>query len=239
MKSTTTIMGMLTAIILAGCSKLPEARTIKETYSSFDLPSEHSVKDAANHLSYEAQDLPLPAVLRMYEEISGRTVITGKLTEATISFRSATPLTRIEALQMLDTVLAERDIAMVLLGDKMVKAVPATAAWTESPPEITLPWRSLPESSSMLSRTVHLQHLKPTEMMAVLQPLAKLPNSIMPIDSERVLLLRDYSSNVRQQLKLLEQMDQEPPPRTKSTPSYPEPMPTELDGAANAAPPHR
>ena len=231
-------MGLLTALILTGCGKMPEARTVKETYSSFDLPSEHPVKDAANRLSYEAQDLPLPAVLKMYEQISGRTVITGQLQEAVISFRSGTPLTRIEALQMLDTVLAEKDIAMVLSGDKMVKGVPAAAARTEAPPEITLSWRSLPESSSMMSRTVHVQNLKPSEMMAVLQPLAKLPNSIMPIDSQRVLLLRDYSSNIRQQLKLLEQLDQEPP-RTKSTPSSPEPMPTELDRPANAAPPHR
>ena len=134
MKSTTTIMGMLTALILAGCDKMPEARTVKETYSSFDLPSEHLVKDAANRLSYEAQDLPLPAILKMYEQISGRTVITGQLAEATISFRSGTPLTRIEALQMLDTVLAEQDIAMVLSGDKMVKAVPSAPAVPAGPP---------------------------------------------------------------------------------------------------------
>jgi type II secretory pathway component GspD/PulD (secretin) len=238
MKITTTIMGMLTALILAGCGKMPEARTVKETYSSFDLPSEHPVKDAANRLSYEAQGLPLPAVLKMYEQISGRTVITGRLAEVTISFRSATPLTRIEALQMLDTVLAEQDIAMVLSGDKMVKAVPAAAARTESPPEITLPWRSLPESSSIMSRTVHLQHLKPSEIMPALVPMARLPNGMVGIDSQRTLLLLDFSSNIRQQLKLLEEWDQEPP-RTKSMPSSPEPMTTELDGPANAVPPHR
>jgi type II secretory pathway component GspD/PulD (secretin) len=187
---------------------MPGAGTPKATYSSFDLPSEHPAEDAAARLSYEAQDLPVAGVLKMYEQASGRTVIAGQLPNAQMSFRSATPLTRIEALQMLDTVLAQYHIAMVLSGDKTVKAVPAAAATAESPPEITLPWRLLPASSSMMSRTVRLQHIKPSHAVQVLQPLANRPNSILPIDSQGVLLLRDYSSNIRQQLKLLEELDQ-------------------------------
>ena len=59
-----------------------------------------------------------------------------------------------------------------------------------------------------MSRTVRLQNLKPSETVAILQPLAKLPNSILPIDSQRILLLRDYSSNIRQQLRFLEELEQ-------------------------------
>jgi type II secretory pathway component GspD/PulD (secretin) len=147
-------------------------------------------------------------VLKIYEEVSGRTVLSGQVPDVRIAFRTAAPLNRIEALQMLDTVLAQNHIAMVLVGDKAVKAVPSAAAATESPPEISLPWQSLPESSSAMSRTVHLQHLKPSETMPLLQPLAGLPNSIVPIDAEGILLLRDYSSNIRRQLKLLEELEQ-------------------------------
>ena len=74
----------------------------------------------------------------MYEHVSGRTVIAGQLPAANFTFRSATPLTRIEALQMLDTVLAQNHVAMVLSGDKAVKAVPEMKVATESPPEISL-----------------------------------------------------------------------------------------------------
>ncbi len=195
-------------LFLAGCCTTPEAKKMKETYSSFDQPSEHPAKDQATRLTYEAQGLPLADVFKIYEQVSGRTVIAGQLPNPPITFRSAAPLTRVEALQMLDTVLAQHQIAMVLSGDKAVKAVNAAAVPTESPPEVTLPWRLLPESSSVMSRTVHLQNLKPSETVPVLQPLAKLPNSILPIDSQRVLLFRDYSSNIRKQLKLLEELDQ-------------------------------
>lgn len=199
------------ALVWGGCGTMQEAGTRKETYSSFDRPSEHPAQDLASRLSYEAQDLALDGALKMYEQISGRTVIAGRLPEVKLSFHSAAPLNRIEALQMLDTVLAQNRIAMVLSGDKAVKAVPAAAVATESPPEITLPWRLLPESSSVMSRTVRVQNLRPSEVVPVLQPMANLPNSILPIDSQRMLVLRDYSSNIRKQLKLLEELDQKQP----------------------------
>jgi type II secretory pathway component GspD/PulD (secretin) len=204
-----TVAAAVSVLVLSGCSTRPPAKTQKNTYSSFDLQSEHQSEDGESRRTCEAQDLPITDVLKIYERVSGRMVIAGRLPSARISFRSGTPLTRIEALQMMDTVLAQNGIAMVLSGEDAVKAVPAASVRTESPPEITLPWRLLPESSSPMSRTVHLSHLKPSETVPVLMPFANLPNSILPIDSQRILVLRDYSSNIRQQLKLLEELDQE------------------------------
>jgi type II secretory pathway component GspD/PulD (secretin) len=204
------IIGLVIAVsalaLVAGCAP-PQAKAWKQTYSSFDLPSEHPAEGIASRLSYNSQGVPLEEVMKLYETLSGRTVIVGQLSTNRINFRSATPLNRIEALQMLDTVLAQAHIAMVLSGDKMVKAVPADKAWSESPPEITLPWRQLPESSSIMSRTVHLEHLRPSHTLPMLAPYANLPNGILPLDQHQTLLLRDYSSNVRQQLKLLEELD--------------------------------
>jgi type II secretory pathway component GspD/PulD (secretin) len=110
-------------------------------------------------------------------------------------------------LQMFDTALAQNGIAMVLSGDKAVKAVPVERANLESPPEITLPWSQLPDSSSCMTRTVHLQHFRPSEVVPVLQPFSKLPGSIIPVDGDQVLILRDFSANVRQQLRLLEELE--------------------------------
>lgn len=201
-------IAIVTSILaLAGCST-PQTKNWKRTYSSFDLPSEHHARDNAAQFSFEYQGIPLEDVLKLYEKVSERSVIVGQPPSGKINLRSARPLNRIEALQLLDTVLAQKRIDMVLAGDNAVKAVPAERVQTESPPEITLPWQLLPESSSPMSRTVHVQHFKPSEIVPVLQPYANLPNSILPIDSQQMLVLRDYSSNIRQQLKLLEELEQ-------------------------------
>jgi type II secretory pathway component GspD/PulD (secretin) len=207
-KILTLVIAAGAGLLIAGCTT-PPAKPVKQTYSSFDLPSEHVPPDKAANGLIDFQGVPLDQVLQIYQALSGRTVIRGPLPAVNIIFRSKTPLSRVEALQMLDTVLAQNGIAMVLAGDKAVKAVPASQAVGESPPEITLPWQLLPESGSCMSRTVRVQHFKPSEAVPVLQPLSKLPNSILAIDGEHLLILRDYSANIRQELRLLETLEKD------------------------------
>ncbi len=181
---------------------------IKQTFSSFDLPSEHNAENLQASGNINLQGVPAAEVLKLYGTLSGRTVISGPLPAATISLRSSAPLNRIQMLQMLDTVLAQNGIAMVLSGDDAVKAVPASNAVNEDPPEITLPWQLLPDSSSMMSRSVQLKNARAIDVLPELQPFAKLPNSIVVVQDRNLLIFRDYSSSVRQELKLLEQLEQ-------------------------------
>ena len=121
-------------------------------------------------------------------------------------------MSQIQFLQMLDTVLAQNGIAMVLSGDDAVKAVTTTQAIAAVPPEISLPWQLLPESSSVMTRTVHLKRSKPSQVLPMLMPFAGLPNSMVVIDDQQLLILRDYSLNIRQQLRMLEELDRKPSP---------------------------
>lgn len=142
-----------------------------------------------------------------YQELSGRTVIRGQLPEARINLRTKTPLNRIQLLQVLDSVLAENGIVMVLSGDSAVKAVNVAAVNTASPPEMTRSWEQLPDSSSYMMRTVRVKYVRPSKVMPILEPFSKLPNSMVCIDGENLLVLRDYAANIRQELKLLETVD--------------------------------
>ena len=124
---------------LGACSTGPQANAMKKTFSSFDRPTDHARQPplAAGTLDFRSAELA--QVLAIYQELSGRTVIRGTLPAPTITVRNQTPLNRIEALQLLDTVLAEHGIAMVLAGDNAVKAVPEVRASMESPPEFNCP----------------------------------------------------------------------------------------------------
>jgi type II secretory pathway component GspD/PulD (secretin) len=195
-------------LLAAGCTSTPPkpAGPVKQTYSAFDLPSDHPRDKAANG-RIDFDNVPLETVLRTYGQISGRVVVHGPLPAASITLHSQKPLGRVETLRLLDTALAQNGIAMVLSGDQAVKAVPPDEALAAGPPEITLPWQLLPDSDSCMSRTVEVRNFRPTEAVAVLVPLSKLPHSIMAIDHEHVLVLRDYSANIRQELRLLEELE--------------------------------
>lgn len=217
MKPILSILFVVSALLFAGCTTVSPTKMQKQTYSSFDLPSEHSdintiVNGTIPAGTINFQGVDLNQVLRIYGAVSCRNVLHGPLPDARIYLQTATPLNPIEVLQTLDTVLAQNGIAMVLSGDKAVKAVPTMTATSESPPEIDLPWQLLPDSSSMMMRTVHLKNLKPSVCVPVLMPFSKLPNSLVVVDDQHLLIIRDYSTNVRQQLKLLEELEAQAKP---------------------------
>jgi len=202
----------LLGVGLTGCcsGRAPssEAKASKRTYSSFDIPAQGAGKEvmAAGMINFQNADLF--QVLAIYQELSCRTVIRpSTLPAPTISVRSQTPMSRVEVLQLLDTVLAQNGITMVLSGETVVKAVPQGQAVIECPPNITLPLDELPDSSSIMSRTVQLKNVKAVEVVPVLQPFTKTPNALLPIGSSNQLVIRDYSSNVKYMLKMLQDLE--------------------------------
>ena len=200
-------------LVLAGGCATPPAKVVKQTYSSFDLPAEHPGSEAMPAGSINFQGVPADDVLKIYAELSKRTVLRGSLPDAKINLRTTTPLNRIEMLQMLDTVLAQNGIAMVLSGDQAVKAVSVSQVITANPPEIDLPWSLLPDASSPMSRTVQLKNLKAVEVVPMLAPFSTLPNSILVIQKQNLLIIRDYSSSVKSELRLLEELEKNAAPK--------------------------
>ncbi len=146
-------------------------------------------------------------VLPIYAELVGRTILRAQLPPIMISLKTQTPLTKTEAIQALDSVLAMNGITMINIGDKFVKAVPVNLASQMAAPFSTTDETGLPESDQYVSDIVQLKYAKPTEVVPALTPLAQIPNSILPIDSSGILIIRDYASNVKRMLELIKQID--------------------------------
>ena len=125
----------------------------------------------------------------------------------TITLKTQTPLTRREAMQAFDAVLALNGIAMINVGDKFVKAVPVAQANQEGAPFSKQSPDQLPEMGPYVTHVVQLKYARPTEMVQVLQPFAKIPNSILPIESSQIIVLRDYSENVKRMLEMIKEVD--------------------------------
>jgi type II secretory pathway component GspD/PulD (secretin) len=177
------------------------------TFSSLDKPSAKNRKTLApGVISLESADTE--AVFKIYQSISGRTIVRpATLPSSKITLRTESPVTILKALQLLDTALAQNGIVMIPQGADVVKAVPPNVAATEAVPICRLKPEELPESSSYTHYIVRLKRLRPRDVAQALQPFAKLPNSILGIDSEQTLMLRDYAVNVRRMLQVLEELE--------------------------------
>jgi hypothetical protein len=179
-----------------------------KTYSSLDRPDPREDRDLLSTGSITLEETDLVEVLKIYQDLSGRTVVRSTaLPMAKISLKNETTLSRHEALQALDTVLAQNGITMVYMGTKFVKAVPNSQAAAEAAPIVDLPADQLPESSSYMTYIVELTSANPGEVAPALQPFAKMPNSIVAMNSSGLLILRDYSSNIRRMLRVLAKID--------------------------------
>jgi general secretion pathway protein D len=154
------------------------------------------------------QDADLLQVLDFYQDLTGRTVIRpASLPAVKISVRTQTPLTRREAVQLLDSILAMNQITMVPQGEKFVKAVTEATAQTQAREFNELPHADLPNSGSIVAQVVQLSNAVPRDVAQALQPFAKLPNSILGIDTAGILILRDYAENVKRMMEVLQKID--------------------------------
>jgi len=238
---------LLLAVLLCGaglliwCRRCPQSssgsnssarQSALRTLSSFDVSAPGEKVTPAGILKFEQAELD--QVLKIYAETSGRSIIrAGNLPDVKITFSNQTPLTPVEVLRALDTVLAAQGIATIPLGTQFLKVVLAKEAPLEAGPVIELPPDQLPDSSSYLIYVVKTKNVVPRNASPALQPFAKLPNSIIAIDSggrgppnskaspsilppslfgtkdKGILILRDYSSNVRQMLQVLKQLEAE------------------------------
>ncbi|HEX3797700.1 MAG TPA: secretin N-terminal domain-containing protein [Verrucomicrobiae bacterium] len=157
-------------------------------------------------------DIDFPAVsieqvLPIYAELVGRTILRAQIPPITISLKTQTALTKTEAIQAFDSVLAMNGITMINVGDKFVKAVPMNLAAAQAVPFGTNSDSEIPESDQYITHITQLQYAKPSEVVPVLTPLAQIPNSILAIDSSGILIIRDYASNVKRMLELIKQID--------------------------------
>jgi general secretion pathway protein D len=153
------------------------------------------------------RNMPLEQALTFYSELVNRTLLRpAGLPTSQITLTTRTALTKREAIQALDSVLGLNGIAMINVGEKFVKAVAQAQAVQEGATPDTRLADELPEFGSFLTHVVQLKYIKPTEIVPALQPFAKM-NSILPIDSSQILVLRDYTENIKRMLEMIDRVD--------------------------------
>lgn len=150
----------------------------------------------------------LNQVLAIYAELVGRTILRpATLPGANIALKAQTPLTRREAIQALDAVLAMNGVSMINFGEKFVKAVPITMAPATGQEVNTDDPDQLPIIGSYVTRVVQTKYIKPSELVPTLTPFQSAANAILPVDSSQILVLRDNTENVKRMLEMVEKVD--------------------------------
>ena len=161
--------------------------------------------------SFKFYNTPVDQIFEEYSEITGRTVLRSASLAATpVTIITASPLTRKEAIQALDGALSLNGIAMLPQGEKFVKAVLATEAPLQGAAISKLQDGEYPDAEQFVTHIVQLKVAKPSELAPLLATFTRIQGGIVPIESNQILVIRDYASNIKRMLELIEQIDVTP-----------------------------
>ena len=170
------------------------------TNSSLEEPLQPGIID------FRSADLN--QVLDIYSMMVNRTILRpATLPAPTITLTTRGQLTVREGIQALEAVLALNGITMVSVGDKFVKAMPEAQGNTAGARFDTNSAAQLPELGQYITHVVQLKYAKPSELVPVLTPFIKIPNAILAIDGTQMLVLRDYTENIKRMLELIKDID--------------------------------
>lgn len=173
-------------------------------------PGATGAGDKVDTSTLKFQEVPLAEVLETYADFTGKTVLRAPNLALTtpITIKVQGELTMKEAVEALDTVLALNGVTIVPMGSKFVKAVPFAQAQQEAAAfSSTMRLEDMPDAARYMTRILQLKNAKPSEVVPAIQGFAKLPNSILPVDSTQILILRDYSENIKRMMEVIEKID--------------------------------
>ena len=167
------------------------------------------------------QGVDVNQVLDVYAKLVDRTILRGTLPQAQIVLKTETPLTKFEAIEALQAVLALNGVSLVNIGEKFVKAAGQDQAGTLGQEFNDQKASQLPEMGAYVTHIVQLHYLKPSEMTPLITPFARLPNAIIGFDANGILVLRDNAENVKRMLEMIARWIPVCPPSIsqKSSPS--------------------
>jgi len=148
-------------------------------------------------------------VLTVYEKLVGRTLLRapGLPLTTPVVLKTMTPLTTKEAIEALQVVLSMNGVVVENIGDKFAKVLPVSEAPNGGEPIDTNDVSQLPDMGTYVTHIVHLNYVKPSVMMGILTPIAKLPTAIQALDDNGILVLRDNAENVKRMMEMIAQVD--------------------------------
>ncbi|HUJ71872.1 MAG TPA: type II secretion system secretin GspD [Verrucomicrobiae bacterium] len=155
-------------------------------------------------IDFEFQSAPINAILDWYSRLTERSIISAPNLAITVNFRSQTKLTRAEAIQALDSVLAINNIAAIPLGEKFLKIVQINTAKQEGLPigKILVP------ADTLGTQIIPLKNAKASDVVAVLQPYLHPYGALMPLQDSNSILISETAANLKQMLEIVAYVDQ-------------------------------
>jgi general secretion pathway protein D len=161
---------------------------------------------------YNFPGVPVEQLLDIYADLVHRTLLRATTgpgavpKDATIVLQTERPLTRMEAIEALETVLGMNGITIVNIGDKFAKVVSEAQAGGEGG-LLSTNTNNLAEAGKMVTQIIQVKYTDLKDLTEVLTPFSRMQKSIVALPSTQTLILRDYAENVARMVEMVRKID--------------------------------
>ena len=163
-----------------------------------------------------APEMPMDQALNLYASLTGRillrqTTIPGAPTAVHMVFDN---LSKEEAIEAFNAVFAMEGLAMLPVGEKFLKVVPANAAPGAGTRFDERMSGIMAETGQFVRKIIQLKNADVAEVAQILAPFASQQaggNAVTALESNQILVLQDYSPNVKRMLELVAKVDVDVP----------------------------
>lgn len=161
-------------------------------------------------ITFRFENQPVSDVLKLYSDLTGRTVIQNAGLGGMVTISVQTPLTRTEAILALESVLFANGVALTPMGDKFVKAAASGAVAREGVP-LAGEDEALLEADRITSQIISLRYLDaadPSLLQSLSQFIHQPGGTLMPLTRSNSLLVIDTTLIVKRLQEILAKLDQ-------------------------------
>jgi type II secretory pathway component GspD/PulD (secretin) len=154
-------------------------------------------------------DAPLLQVLYILEELTGKPVLRdAKLEDVTIDLQIRHEIGRDDAIRAIESALALNNVAVIELGDGMLKAVSSQAAQSQSPYFVEKSLLDEPPSEKICTKLFKLEFVSVDEFSKLVEKLLNpTVSSVIVFTDSNAILLTDSISNLQRVELIIDRID--------------------------------
>lgn len=163
--------------------------------------------EGAGDIRLNFKDAPLSQVLNYLSEAAGFVIVQEKELTGTVSITSHQPITRDEAVDLLNAVLVEKGYAAVRNG-RILKIVSRSQALT-----MDLPVRAgsdpqlIPKRDELVTQIIPVRYADAAKLMENIRPLLEEDAALTANESSNAIVLTDTLTNIRRIAEIIQALD--------------------------------
>jgi len=178
-----------------------------QTTPSLEAGTSAAEPSGAGEIRLNFKDAPLSQVLNYLSEAAGFVIVQEEELTGSISITSHQPITRDEAVDLLNTVLVEKGYAAVRTG-RILKIVSRAQAMT-----MDLPVRAgsdpqlIPKRDEMVTQIIPVRYADAAKLIENIQPLLEEDSALTANESSNAIVLTDTLTNIRRIAEIIQALD--------------------------------